>query len=195
MSKKSSTKMEFAVVAGDLKGRRVRVPDLGVTRPPLTRLRKSIFDFLGPYLAGARYLDLFSGTGSYLFEAVSRGATEAVGVEKERALVEAVNEHARTFGVSDRLRCFQEDVFAALRRLHDGGRQFEIITMAPPQYKGLVKQTLDALREHPLFTASGLIVCQHDSIETRDIVYEPYPVLQRRKYGNTTFTIVGPPDS
>ena len=89
----------FKVIAGALKGRVITAPDLGVTRPPLTRLRRAVFDFLTPYLGSARYLDLFSGTGSYLFEAVSRGAGEAVGVELQLQLVEAINRQAELLGV------------------------------------------------------------------------------------------------
>ena len=71
--------LKFQVIAGQLKGRTITAPNLSVTRPPLTRVRRAIFDYLWPYLDDANYLDLFSGTGSYLFEAVSRGAANAVG--------------------------------------------------------------------------------------------------------------------
>ena len=94
------------------------VPDLGVTRPPLARMRRSVFDFLNPYLRAVDYLDLFSGTGSYLFEAISRGAATATGVEREALLADAINAHARTLGIGDRLMCLRDDVFAAVARLH-----------------------------------------------------------------------------
>ncbi|HUV30656.1 MAG TPA: RsmD family RNA methyltransferase [Acidobacteriota bacterium] len=190
MSRKRARQFEFIVIAGELKGRRVTAPDLGVTRPPLSRLRKSIFDFLTPHLAGARYLDLFSGTGSYLFEAVSRGAACAVGVEREPALVEAVNRQADEFHVADRLRCLQRDVQSALPELADQGQKFDIIMIAPPQYQGLIDPTLAAIRTCGLAGSQGLIVCQHDTSETRELRFEDYPVAQQRKYGNTTFTIL-----
>ena len=78
MTERQTREFKFTIIAGEFKGRKITAPDLGVTRPPLSRLRKSIFDFLQPYLAGAAYLDLFSGTGSYLFEVVSRGVATAV---------------------------------------------------------------------------------------------------------------------
>ena len=183
--------MEFTIIAGSLKGRRITSPDLGITRPPLSRLRRSIFDFLTPYIDGASYLDLFSGTGSYLFEAVSRGAAQAIGVEREKKLAEAINRQAKTLGVAGILTCRCEDVFAALPTLEKERARFDIIMLAPPQYVGLVDQTLAALRRQLLSNPKGLIICQHDTSETNKINLLDFPILQRREYGNTTFTVIG----
>lgn len=190
-NEKQPRHFHFKVIAGSLKGRRITAPDLGITRPPLSRIRRSVFDFLNPYLVGATYLDLFSGTGSYLFEAISRGASKAVGVEQDLRLAESINRQADDFGVGDRLICRQEDVFEAIRQMHDGGARFSLIMMAPPQYKGLIDETLQALREQPLSTQSGLILCQHDTSEKR-IDFGAFPIEQTRRYGNTTFTILRP---
>jgi 16S rRNA (guanine966-N2)-methyltransferase len=183
-------RMEFTIIAGSLKGRAIIAPDLGMTRPPLSRLRRSIFDFLTPYLDSASFLDLFSGTGSYLFEAVSRGVSVAVGVEREKQLADAINRQARSLGVAASLSCRCADVFAAIPALSSEGNLFDIIILAPPQYIGLVDQTLVALRKHPLSRPKGLIVCQHDSNETNKINFLDFPVLQRREYSNTTFTVL-----
>jgi 16S rRNA (guanine966-N2)-methyltransferase len=189
MSERQTPEFRFTIIAGELKGKKITAPDLGVTRPPLSRLRKSIFDFLRPYLADAAYLDLFSGTGSYLFEAVSRGVANAVGVETETELVRAIFRQAEKFGVADRLHCRQQDVFSAIPRLAAEGNRFNIIMVAPPQYQGLIDQTLDAIKEHRIISPGGLIVCQHASSKSDTPNFAGYPVQQRRKYGNTTFTV------
>ena len=184
---------EFSVIAGELKGRRIFAPDLGVTRPPLTRLRKSIFDYLSPYLPDARYLDLFSGTGSYLFEAVSRGASHALGVEFEERLSDSVETQADRFGVADRLHMVWGDVFEAIPELHAAGERYDIVMIAPPQYQGYLDRTLKLLSETPLLREAGQIICQHDSSETARIDWTGFTVRQQRKYGNTTFSILEPP--
>ncbi len=181
---------KFKIVAGTLKGRTIKAPNLGVTRPPLTRLRKSIFDFLKPYLEDAHYLDLFSGTGSYLFEAVSRGVTSATGVELEKQLVESINKQAERFLVTDRLSCISEDVFKAIPRFERQQRKFDIIMIAPPQYLGIIDQTLSTLREHRIVSDDHLILCQHDTSETKEISFDGFAIEQQRKYGNTTFTVM-----
>lgn len=188
--KKSYAHFEFQVIAGSLKGRRIKAPDLGVTRPPLSRLRKAIFDFLAPYLDEAAYLDLFSGTGSYLFEAVSRGATEVLGVEIETRLVDSINKQATALGVEGQLLCNRGDVFKEIERLSVMGRKFDIIMIAPPQYKQMIDRCLNLLALHPLSAPKGLILCQHDSSESDQIDFGDHEIAQLRKYGNTTFTII-----
>lgn len=196
---KEENQFSFRIIAGDLRGRLITAPKLGDTRPPLSRVRKSIFDFLAPYLRGANYLDLFSGTGSYLFEAASRGAACAVGIEKEKELAKSINSQAARFKVADRLTCLCDDVFTALSgemitltvpENLDRKRQFDIIMIAPPQYVKLIDRTLETLTNSSLLTPESLILCQHDTSETADIDFSPCKIAQQRKYGNTTFTIL-----
>ena len=180
----------FGIIAGELKGKKIVAPDLGITRPPLTRLRKAIFDYLTPYLEGAVYLDLYCGTGSYLFEAVSRGAEAALGIEVEPKLCESIGSQAAKYGVSDRLRCMCGDVFQSVPRLATEQRQFDVIMLAPPQYQRLIDRSLVLLTENRLLRPGGQIVCQHDNSETGRIDWSTYTIRQRRKYGNTAFTIL-----
>ena len=186
----AKTTFKFQVIAGQLKGRTITAPDLGVTRPPLTRVRRSIFDFLWPYLGSAEYLDLFSGTGSYLFEAVSRGAANAVGVENEPTLAESINNQAKKYGVSDKLNCLCMDVFDAIPKLKKQSSLLDVIMIAPPQYLGLIRKTLNCLKKNPIVKNGGIILCQHDSSETRKIDFSGFEIKDQRKYGNTTFTIL-----
>lgn len=192
LSKKRTEDFSFHIIAGELKGRVIHAPNLGVTRPPLSRMRRSIFDYLNPYIMDASYLDLFSGTGSYLFEAVSRGAKDATGVELELQLVESINRHAKQFEIADRMRCIREDVFTAIPSFAKKGKFFDIIMIAPPQYQGLIRRTLESLVSHPILTPDGQILCQHDTSETRKIDFSLFAVRQQRAYGNTTFTILTP---
>lgn len=184
---------EFIIIAGELKGKRIVAPDLSITRPPLSRLRKAIFDYLVPYLESAAYLDLFSGTGSYLFEAVSRGAVSGTGVELDPRLAESINSQAQQLGVAEHLRCVTGDVFTVVPSLAGRGESFDIIMLAPPQYKGIIDRTLTTLSDHPLLRPRGQIICQHDSSETDKIAWGAWRIVQQRKYGNTTFTILGRP--
>ncbi len=180
----------FSVIAGTLKGKNISTPNLGVTRPPLSRLRKSILDFLNPYLRGARYLDLFSGTGSYLFEAVSRGATKALGVDCEEKLVDAINAESERLRVQNELHCWCQDVFQAIPKLSARKELFDIVMIAPPQYKGLISQTLSYMNKYSIVAEGGIVLCQHDSSETAKIDFQAMTIAQQRKYGNTTFTIL-----
>ncbi len=189
MDKKRRPDFKFTVVAGKLKGKVITAPNLGVTRPPLTRLRKAVFDFLTPYLESAHYLDLFSGSGSYLFEAISRGVGSALGVEIEKQLAAAINQQAERLHVRGQLLCLCDDVFRVIPRLASQKRRFDIIMIAPPQYAGLIDKTLLLLRNHRILNKGGLIICQHDTSETPRVDFAGIKIEQQRKYGNTTFTV------
>jgi len=192
MCGKKRSFFRFTIVAGTLKGKVITAPDLGVTRPPLTRLRRAIFDSLAPNLDSAHYLDLFSGTGSYLFEAVSRGARKALGIDIEKRLAEAINRQAERLHVDDRLLCLCDDVFKVIPRLVSQKKRFDIIMIAPPQYEGLIDKTLLLLQNHHILNKGGLIICQHDTSEIPTIEFAGFKIEQQRKYGNTTFTILRP---
>lgn len=70
------------ITGGFLTGRRVAVPP-GTIRPAMDRMRESLFSILGP-LDGSSFLDLFCGSGIMALEAISRGATRATLVERDR---------------------------------------------------------------------------------------------------------------
>ena len=71
------------VIAGTAKGRTLRSPRTGDTRPITDRAKESLFAILGPRIPGSRFLDLFAGTGSVGIEALSRGAAHVTFVEQD----------------------------------------------------------------------------------------------------------------
>ena len=86
------------VIAGTLKGRRLKTPDWEGLRPTSDKLRETLFNILSPRIAGARVLDGFAGTGALGIEALSRGAASVVFVERDRraqALIAANLAHCR----------------------------------------------------------------------------------------------------
>ena len=72
------------IIGGRWRGRRIRFPEVPGLRPTPDRVRETLFNWLAPWLAGARVLDLFAGSGILAFEALSRGASRAVLVESDR---------------------------------------------------------------------------------------------------------------
>src|SRR3954454_15697426 len=89
------------VTAGTLRGRRIAVPPRDV-RPTSERARQAYFNIIGERIGGARFLDLFAGSGIFSFEALSRGASTAVAVDLSRQNVAAISRTASEFGVAVR---------------------------------------------------------------------------------------------
>ena len=97
-------------------------------RPTSERARQAFFNILGERIHGARFLDLFAGSGIFSFEAVSRGATESVAVDASRQHAAAIEKIARELDVP--VRTIAADVFAGIKRLR--GEVFDVIYADPP---------------------------------------------------------------
>lgn len=125
------------ITAGTLRGRRVTVP-AGEIRPTSERARQAYFNIIASRIGGARFLDLFAGSGIFSFEAVSRGAASATAVDRDRRNLEGIEKHAAAFGVP--VLTMTGDAPAVLPRLRD---RFDLVYADPPysyeQYQDLVR--------------------------------------------------------
>jgi 16S rRNA (guanine(966)-N(2))-methyltransferase RsmD len=91
------------IIAGEAGGRRLTVPAGDAVRPTSDRVKESVFSALGPVrLVGARVLDLYAGSGALGLEALSRGASEALLVEKDPVAARAIRANIETLGFGDR---------------------------------------------------------------------------------------------
>ena len=90
------------IIAGRHRGRRLIAPEGDVTRPVTDRVKQSLFDVLAPRIAGARVYDCFAGTGSMGLEALSRGATRAVFVERKGSNVALIRRNVARLRDEDR---------------------------------------------------------------------------------------------
>lgn len=172
------------VISGSAKGHRLKsLPGPG-TRPITDRVKTALFDILGSSIVGARVLDLFAGTGSVGIEALSRGAAEAVFVEKDPRAVRVLQENLQRIGLFARARVVRADVFAFLRS--GPIEPFDFIYIAPPQYRGWWRRTLELLDAQPeRLTASGTIVVQIHPREFEEVQLRSLVLVDRRAYGST----------
>jgi 16S rRNA (guanine966-N2)-methyltransferase len=117
------------VVSGELRGRRIESPAGDVTRPTTDKVREAVFNALGSagILDGATVLDLFAGTGAMGIEALSRGATRCVFVERDRNALVALRRNVESLGLGSRSEIVQGDALAAVPREAD-------ILIADPPY-------------------------------------------------------------
>jgi 16S rRNA (guanine966-N2)-methyltransferase len=171
------------VIAGEAKGRRLKMVSGSSTRPIGERVKEALFGILGDRVVGARFLDLFAGTGSVGIEALSRGASYAEFVDQRRQAVLTIRDNLTHTGLKDRARVVRADVFAYLRK--EDLEPFDLIYIAPPQYKELWLETLLALDETALLALGGLAVAQIHPKEFQELELEKLVPTERRKYGST----------
>jgi 16S rRNA (guanine966-N2)-methyltransferase len=117
------------VIAGEAGGRRLVAP--AGARPTTDRVKESLFAALGPdRLTDARVLDLYSGSGALAIEALSRGASVALLVEREPEARRAIEANLATTGLLDRARVSARDVAAYLSGAPEG--PFDLVLCDPP---------------------------------------------------------------
>jgi 16S rRNA (guanine(966)-N(2))-methyltransferase RsmD len=141
------------IIAGTLKGRRLKSPTWDGVRPTSDKLRETLFNVLAPRIAGARVLDGYAGTGAVGIEALSRGAAAVTFVDRDR--------RAQTL-IGDNLAHVIPDAAASgcaiIRASFDRLGPFEIILLDPP-YDVPPDDALAVAA--PLVAPGGLLVLEH----------------------------------
>ena len=151
------------VIAGEAKRLKLVSPKGFETRPTSDITKETLFNVLAPYIySDTRFLDLFAGSGGIGIEALSRGAKEAVFVEKNREALSCIAANLKTCRFEDRGRIMKLDVMSALNTL-SRGEAFDIIFMDPPYNEGLEKTVLKYIRTAGLLKEDGLIVVESSS--------------------------------
>lgn len=179
------------VISGEARGRKlVSVPG-GGTRPITDRAKEALFSILGPDVRGARMLDLFAGTGSVGIEALSRGAEEAVFVDRALKAVNTVRRNLELTRLADRARVLRMDAFEFLRQAPPDER-FHYVYVAPPQYRDLWARALADLDERPVLEPDGLVIVQIHPKEYRELALRRLTLVDERHYGSTALYFFEP---
>jgi len=158
------------VIAGSLKGRRLKAPTWDGLRPTSDKLRETLFNIIAPRIAGARVLDGYAGTGALGIEALSRGAARVAFVDDDRRAQALVAANLSHCGVSwDTVKgvggggcvIIRDSVQRALARLGSAD-PFDIILFDPPY--GLMRDnSLHAVLAEAgsLLSPDGILVLEH----------------------------------
>ena len=171
------------IIAGRLKGRRLKVPTWDGLRPTSDKLRETLFNILAPRIDHARVLDGFAGTGAVGIEAISRGASHVTFVEQDRRAVGLIEENLKMCGVTGGYTIQRGDAATVLAGLDSNA--FDLILLDPPYDITTMTAVLDASAR--ALAPGGLVVLEH---ATRR---EPEPVallepVRRVKSGDSTLT-------
>src|SRR5688572_32306849 len=105
------------VIAGTLKGRRLKAPDWDGLRPTSDKLRETLFNILAPRIEGARVLDAYAGTGALGIEALSRGAASVSFIDTHPRATALIEENLAVCGLQEGYTIHRGDVAAVLHRL------------------------------------------------------------------------------
>jgi 16S rRNA (guanine966-N2)-methyltransferase len=162
------------IVAGAWRGRQIKAPAGDLVRPTGDRVREAWMSIVQPSLAGAKVLDLFSGSGALGLESLSRGAREAHFVESAVKSLQTILDNVRTLGAGDRAVVHRADALKFLDSLTD--ETFDVAFADPPYDKGLATAVAERWLARPF---AGILGVEHRRDER--LPGEP----DTRRYGGT----------
>ena len=179
------------VIGGHDRGRRLRAPRGLHTRPTADRVRVTLFDVLGPAVAGARVLDLFAGTGAVGIEALSRGAARVVLVERDQSALRALRGNLAALAASRATaRVVAGDVIHLLPILGAEEGPFDLVFIDPPYATTLAARTLEALAIARVCRDGSEVVVQHSTRTALPAVPGFVTHRRPRRFGDTALTFL-----
>lgn len=151
----------------------------------MDRVKENLFNIVSAeYLEDTRWLDLFGGTGQVGIEALSRGATHCVFVDTSRNAIKIMQQNLAATHFEDRSTVRNTDAFSYLETATE---PFDVVFIAPPQYKGVWVGALTGvdLRPDDLLVGDGIVVVQIDPKEYQEMRLKNLSLYKQKKYGNT----------
>ncbi|HJN04025.1 MAG TPA: 16S rRNA (guanine(966)-N(2))-methyltransferase RsmD [Alphaproteobacteria bacterium] len=173
------------IIAGRLKGRRLKIPPADGVRPTIERVREAVFNTLthglvaegGAALTGLQVADVFAGTGAMAFEALSRGAEHVIFLDTDAASLKAIDRNADGMGESDRITVRYGDATAP------GVAPWpcNLVFLDAPYRSGLTGAALVALAEAGWLAHAAVCVVEIGGTEDLDPP-AGFAVLDTRRY-------------
>lgn len=180
------------VIGGQARGTRLRTLRGTRVRPTSDLVREAIFDILGERVLGSRALDLFAGSGALGIEALSRGAKEAVFVERDQKAAEIVETNLKACHLEEKGRIEVKTVDNALAALSKKGEKFDLVFLDPPYGRGLAVASLDNLGKKGILSKQGLVVVEHERMTRLPERCGFLCLADRREYGDTAVSFFSP---
>ncbi len=178
------------VIAGTAGGRTLVAPRTRATRPITDLVKESLFGTLGERVPGARFLDLYAGSGAVGIEALSRGAAACTFVERGREALAALRRNLETTGLAADAVVRAADVTAFLAA-GGGGERYDLAMVDPPFADHAILAPLQALQS---LLAPGATVVVRTFWRTPVLAPDGLVVVRQRRFGETMLTFLAAPE-
>lgn len=171
-----------------------------LVRPTLDRVRESLFNQIAGDIEGARFLDLFAGSGAIGIEAISRGAGEVVFVElnsKAQAVIYQNLAKCRFLDSDSEEKkskdwiLLKSNALHALKVLEERQHLFDLVYVDPPYAEELYEETLTALARSDLLAESAQVIAEYHHKTVLQESYDKLTLIKTRRIGDTCLSFYG----
>lgn len=176
------------IIAGNFKGKKIHLPADKKTRPLRDLVKESIFNLIensnkfNVKISNANILDLFSGSGSFGLECISRGANKVTFVENYKSILNILKKNIDSISADGKCEIIEEDCFKFFENEIFFKIKFDIIFIDPPYKEKKINFLLNKISKYNFLKEDGLIVLHRhkkDNIEISDT----FNVFDQRSYG------------
>ena len=174
------------VVSGKYGGRPLRTLDGKTTRPTSDKVRGAIFNMIGPYFEGGRVLDLFAGSGGLSIEAVSRGMSSAVLVERDYRAQAVIRENIGMTKEADKFQLLAMEANQALTQLSGS---FDLVFLDPPYAREDIIDNIQQLCQRHLLVKEVMVVCETDKAVDLPEEIAELGIWKQKVYGISKVTV------
>lgn len=174
---------QVRIIGGKWRSRKIHFPNTIGLRPTPDRIRETLFNWLAPYIAGSRCLDLFTGSGALALEALSREAFQVTAIERDPVVIEALTKTINTLE-AEQIDLIQAD---ALTWIEKPGSPFDIVFLDPPYSEGLLHPCFSLLEVNNWVARASLIYFESSTPIDINILPKTWHVFRDKKAGNVYY--------
>ena len=178
--------MQMRIIAGELKGRRLKTPEDNRVRPTADKVKEAVFSMISPWIYDSTAVDLFAGTGNLGLEAISRGASHVIFVDKDRRSIALIRENAAYCRVEDRCDIIWSDYRNAAAKISG---KADIVFLDPPYGRGLLTDALQMVAETGLLCEGGIAVAEHAIDEKMPESFGRLTLIKSKRYGKIGISV------
>ena len=181
------------IIAGKLKGSTLFMPEDKKTRPLKDMARESIFNLLTHSnkisfeLEQSNILDLYSGTGSFGLECLSRQAKSVYFIEKEKSTIKILEKNIEKFDLKKKTKVFFNYVFEIIEKTDVFKLKFDLIFCDPPFKNTNIERLIELILKKSLITNNGILIL-HRNKNTKEKLPSYFKIIDQRIYGISKIT-------
>ena len=182
----------FRVSSGLYRGFKFKFPLIEGLRPTKSAVKETLFNWLQFSIHGSKVLDLFSGSGSLAFEAISREAMSVTIVEKNKTAFDFLKKNANTLNSNLAIQLIKDDAFSYLDRIKNN--KFDIIFLDPPFFKNYLELCLSKLNKNKIIGKKSKIYIESEFEISENFLKKNlmsnFEVKKNKKSGDVYYSLI-----
>ncbi|MBX8501346.1 16S rRNA (guanine(966)-N(2))-methyltransferase RsmD [Pseudomonas cichorii] len=177
---------QLRIIGGEWGSRRLTFPDAPGLRPTPDRVRETLFNWLSPYIAGAKVLDVFTGSGALYFEALSRGASMGLALDSNAAAIASLRQNLNLLNCTTG-QIAQTD---ALRYLETAvATPFDVVFLDPPFHQGLLASACALLESRGWLAENAWIYTESENAPSTTGLPGNWRLHREKKAGQVHYAL------